>query len=209
MVFSHGLSGNKEAYQGLYRDWASHGYLVIAIDHADGSNAYTKLKDDTVIEFNLKPLNDKDLRQSQVKTRSSEIIDLINELETPEFLKQIDDKAIINMSELVLGGHSFGGMTMIYTASLKLKYKIKTLWVFDPWMFPFHEEIIAGKLCVNVNMSLTNSDKFFECFQNWWDYKLTIKKLIKNNKKPTENKLILNTSHTHQVDYCVICPVDV
>jgi len=42
LVFSHGLSGSKDMYQGLYKDWACHGYLVVALDHHDRSCIYTK-----------------------------------------------------------------------------------------------------------------------------------------------------------------------
>ena len=42
LVFAHGLCSNKEMYQGLYKDFASHGYMVVAMDHLDGSCIYTE-----------------------------------------------------------------------------------------------------------------------------------------------------------------------
>ena len=33
VVFSHGLSGEKENYTAIYLAMASHGYLVVAINH--------------------------------------------------------------------------------------------------------------------------------------------------------------------------------
>jgi hypothetical protein len=69
------------------------------------------------------------------------------------------------MTELILSGHSFGGMTMIYTSSLKLKQRVKALWLFDPWLFPYKEEIISGKLRTNVATSMTNSEWFIDDLQ--------------------------------------------
>ena len=37
VVFSHGLSGHFFAYSGICSDLASHGYVVAAVEHKDGS----------------------------------------------------------------------------------------------------------------------------------------------------------------------------
>jgi len=41
LVFSHGMGGNRMKYSGILREFASHGMLVVAIDHQDGSCDYT------------------------------------------------------------------------------------------------------------------------------------------------------------------------
>ena len=41
IIFSHGLAGSKRLYIGLMKDLASHGYLVLAVDHQDGTCFYT------------------------------------------------------------------------------------------------------------------------------------------------------------------------
>jgi platelet-activating factor acetylhydrolase len=40
LVFSHGLGGNSEMYSALCGDLASHGVVVLAIEHEDGSGSY-------------------------------------------------------------------------------------------------------------------------------------------------------------------------
>ncbi len=47
MVFSHGYVGHCGLYTGYIREVVSHGYIVFAIDHLDGSCKYTQLKDAT------------------------------------------------------------------------------------------------------------------------------------------------------------------
>jgi predicted dienelactone hydrolase len=42
VIFSHGLFANNISYTGLQRDLASHGYIVFAINHADGTCIYTQ-----------------------------------------------------------------------------------------------------------------------------------------------------------------------
>lgn len=41
-MFSHGLFAQKVHYSGLHKDLASHGYIVFAINHADGSCMHTQ-----------------------------------------------------------------------------------------------------------------------------------------------------------------------
>ena len=42
VIFSHGLGGNCDNYSQLCGDIASHGYIVIAMEHEDGSGSYAK-----------------------------------------------------------------------------------------------------------------------------------------------------------------------
>ena len=51
----------------------------------------------------------------------------------------------LNMEELVLAGHSFGGITAITTAA-SLKEQPKAVFVMDPWFFANHELFQTGKL---------------------------------------------------------------
>ncbi|XP_041346887.1 platelet-activating factor acetylhydrolase-like [Gigantopelta aegis] len=47
VVFSHGLSGHFFAYSGICSDLASHGYVVAAVEHKDGSALLASEKSST------------------------------------------------------------------------------------------------------------------------------------------------------------------
>jgi len=51
LVFSHGLGGTPDCYSTLIADVVSHGWVVAAPEHAEGSGAYTKLSDGTQLMY--------------------------------------------------------------------------------------------------------------------------------------------------------------
>jgi predicted dienelactone hydrolase len=42
MIFSHGLGGTCTAYLGLFKELASHGFIVMGLDDINGSCSYTQ-----------------------------------------------------------------------------------------------------------------------------------------------------------------------
>ena len=42
IIFSHGLTCNRTSLSGLCRDFASHGYIVLALDHHDGTAYFSR-----------------------------------------------------------------------------------------------------------------------------------------------------------------------
>ena len=49
-------------------------------------------------------------------------------------------QAKVDPTQLILGGHSFGGATVLYTSTRLSSDKLKAVWTFDPWMFPHFDE---------------------------------------------------------------------
>lgn len=104
-------------------DLASQGYVVIAPNHQDGSCMYTTTAKEEEMYLDQKPFYVKDLRRKQVDRRVLEVQSLIKDLRnlTPEFRERIlgpvARDAEIDMDELVVMGHSFGGITAMLVAS--------------------------------------------------------------------------------------------
>ena len=64
VIFSHGLSGDKAHYTQIYHAMASHGHLVIAVNHQDESGFHTYDKDGKEILFVKKPFYVAPLRKA-------------------------------------------------------------------------------------------------------------------------------------------------
>lgn len=118
IVFSHGLGGNRLIYSSICSDLASHGFVVVAIEHRDGSASLAKGIDDEWIQYDNVPPEIWGFRHHQLRHRVSEV-DLclagldeialkgLNHANAPQFKGKLD------MKSLVMAGHSFGGATTV------------------------------------------------------------------------------------------------
>lgn len=106
IIFSHGLGGTREGYEYLGRQWASHGYVVVHLQHI-GS-------DDKV--WRGKPANDFNNTMGQAANgrnaidRAHDVQFAIDQLETVnDSDKQLKGK--LDLKHIGMSGHSFGGQT--------------------------------------------------------------------------------------------------
>jgi hypothetical protein len=79
-VFSHGLAGTPDMYSSTIAELVSHGVVVFAPEHADGSAAFTRVRDGTALPYaRLSPAEAKDRtlehhrRRGQLKARALEV----------------------------------------------------------------------------------------------------------------------------------------
>jgi hypothetical protein len=84
ILFSHGIFGNNNSYTGLLKDMASHGYIVFALNHADGSCIYTENSLGDEVPLGSFDYFDKDYRRSQIDTRLNEMLSAIKDLNEME-----------------------------------------------------------------------------------------------------------------------------
>jgi dienelactone hydrolase len=168
VLFSHGLGGCMEMYTQLCQQIASHGYIVIAMEHEDGSGAHAetslgetilyKRPDDTpysrqkVVDFRLPFL----------QHRVSEVSKLLHTIAHCPDETSPQVQAILKVADLDKGiallGHSFGGAAMILTAQEYQKQQSATstgteqgqtspinfnsLNLLDPWAFSLDDETL-------------------------------------------------------------------
>jgi hypothetical protein len=86
VVFSHGLSGQRNTYSALFMEMASCGYCVFSISHNDRSADYTPsagFYDPNVPTYTY------DVKRLQVSIRENEVQSLTNEVMKPDFLGTI------------------------------------------------------------------------------------------------------------------------
>jgi pimeloyl-ACP methyl ester carboxylesterase len=84
------------------------------------------------------------------------------------------------MSELVMSGHSFGGLTALMAAS-KLGPRCKAVQVMDPWLFAYCEEFAKGQLTVKCPVQVINSELFHPSVQRDFDSWDTLKAFLNNS----------------------------
>ncbi|KAI9593519.1 platelet-activating factor acetylhydrolase [Syncephalis fuscata] len=139
VMFSHGLGGCRTTYSGICGELASHGFVVCAIEHRDGTASVTSLDNGKRTLPYRRPKEDENeyrLRRSQIHHRLGEIHcawELLERLNagnaidncleqntsnktdntTPKRFSQAQLKGRLDLSRAVMAGHSFGAATTI------------------------------------------------------------------------------------------------
>ena len=137
MIFCHGLTCNRSSYSGMCREFASHGYIVFSLDHFDGSCHYTvKRSGQEKYWSSLHDPKDKEIRNKQLQIRIQEINDLVDELQETDYLQKklgFASGVRMDLEKLIVGGHSFGGMTALSVC--QQNEKVKATFGLDDWIW--------------------------------------------------------------------------
>jgi len=156
IIFSHGMGCSRFAYSRICTDLASHGFLVGAVEHRDGS-ACLSFSMGEAGERKLIPHlrvteadNEYLVRHTQLLQRAQEAaraLDLVTSLAKGETVanvltnKQDFDLSMfterLELSSPVMAGHSFGGATTLL--ALHQEQRFKQGLVLDGWLFPLRD----------------------------------------------------------------------
>ena len=159
VVFSHGLGGSMEMYTQLCQQMASHGLVVIAMEHEDGSGAYAETPDGQTILYQRS--DDTPYSRTKVLTfrrpflqqRIKETLKVIEILSNPPETTSPQLQQILETADweagVALVGHSFGGASMALTVqeysssdTTKKLPPINSLGVLDPWAFSLDDQAL-------------------------------------------------------------------
>ncbi|KAI9593520.1 platelet-activating factor acetylhydrolase, isoform II-domain-containing protein [Syncephalis fuscata] len=111
VMFSHGLGGCRTTYSGICGELASHGFVVCAIEHRDGTASVTSLDNGEIHcawEL-LERLNAGNAIDNCLEQNTSNKTDNT----TPKRFSQAQLKGRLDLSRAVMAGHSFGAATTI------------------------------------------------------------------------------------------------
>ncbi|XP_069879689.1 platelet-activating factor acetylhydrolase isoform X1 [Dipodomys merriami] len=176
IVFSHGLGAFRTIYAAIGTDLASHGFLVAAVEHRDGSASATyyfedqhaaELGNKTWLYFKTLTWEEgKIIRKKQVQQRAKEcsralslILDIDqgkpvkNELGLDFDVKQLKDS--IDRDKIAVVGHSFGGATAIQALSEDHRFRCGI--ALDAWMFPVSDDLYSK---ITQPLFFINSERF-------------------------------------------------
>jgi len=190
ILFSHGLGGMKGQNSVQAEEFASLGYIVVAIDHP--FDAYlTIFEDGSTADYRsaephaLTPEEFWAFRSPQLATRAADISFLLDKLTT---LNEPEEGlwGMLVLQRIGIFGHSFGGATSIMAAATDPRIKASV--ALDGWMIPIPEERIAAGL----------QTPFLYIGQSQWDDPVNYQKLdsLIANSTPLGTKLLLDgTKH--------------
>ncbi|XP_006860671.1 PREDICTED: platelet-activating factor acetylhydrolase [Chrysochloris asiatica] len=176
IVFSHGLGAFRTLYSAIGNDLASHGFIVAAVEHRDGSASATYyFKNQSAANQGKQSwLYYKAIKQDemaaqlnkQVRQRAKEcsqalslILDIDhgkpveNALNLKFDVKQLKDS--VDRDKVAIIGHSFGGATVIQALSEDQRFRCGI--ALDAWMEPLGDEVYSR---IPQPLFLINSEKF-------------------------------------------------
>jgi dienelactone hydrolase len=193
IVISHGWRGFRNLHTDYAEELASHGYIVLSVDHTYGSNAVV-FPNGTVAYLDKDALPDRannpvflDYAYKLVSTYSSDIQLALNEVEKwNSGEKETIFKARIDLDKIGVVGHSTGGGGAV-KASIE-DYRIKALIGLDAWVESLKEEELQAGLGIPT--------LFFRSEQ--WQQGLNNKnltRLVANTRNNTYFYQIQGTSH--------------
>ncbi|XP_017497495.3 platelet-activating factor acetylhydrolase isoform X1 [Manis javanica] len=206
IVFSHGLGAFRTIYSAIGIDLASHGFIVAAVEHRDGSASATYyFSDQTAAEIGnktwlyfkiLKPGEQLPLRHEQVQQRAkecSQALSLILDIDCGRPVKNVLDlefdveqlKDSIDRNKIAIIGHSFGGATVIQALSKDQRFRCGI--ALDAWMFPVGDEVCSR---IPQPLFFINSERF--------QYPANIIKMKKCYLPGRERKMITIRGSVHQ-----------
>ena len=194
IIFSHGLGGNRTQNTIMIEELASHGYVVIGIEHAYDANISVFNNGDIAdyrsgINYErrnnqrLSPEEFWEIRLPQLKTRSADVGFILDRIEHGNFPSKIIN--IIDVDNIGIFGHSFGGATSIYSSYSD--NRIDACINLDGWMVVVPDNIINDGL----------SQEFMYIGQQQWDEKLNYEKLDKFIQSNNKSLKILIPGTTH------------
>ncbi|XP_071477357.1 platelet-activating factor acetylhydrolase-like [Diadema antillarum] len=226
IVYSHGLGGCRTTYTSICIDLASMGCVVAAVEHRDksaccsfiindnNSNSPDKGKDTNHIgqqwvEYHRAPYEDQELRTRQVNQRKDECIAVLDYLQDlndgsalendldPDFdLAQFQDH--LDMEDMAVCGHSFGGATTLACLSRDRRFKCGVC--FDAWMYPLDD----SHLTLTQPVLFVNTEKF-----QWKKNIAAIMTLLPDAEAtsgPRQMVTIRGTVHQSQSDFSLLLP---
>ncbi|KAL1520326.1 hypothetical protein AB1Y20_021916 [Prymnesium parvum] len=157
VLFSHGLLGNVAPYSMVCASIASHGAVVIALEHTDGSAVHTEAA--AAPPYLTRPpqhfADNKAWRAAQVELRVRQLTALLRAgggllASTPLASLEAEDLSLARDGAVALVGHSFGGGTVLETAAALAAEEgapvVSACVALDPWLFGCSDALLSAPI---------------------------------------------------------------
>jgi platelet-activating factor acetylhydrolase len=224
IVFSHGIAGFRTVYSNICCDLASHGFIVAATEHRDGSASVSVSYQNEMKTYVQPPgINgppgetplELQFRGSQLQHRFSEVIASLNLVESLDLGEQVMNlhpsaakhqpesfRLQIDRSQVIMMGHSFGGCTAVYSVTQEPRFK--ALICMDPWMGPLPNEFLERYWLRSLPVHVINSSHWHN--EHNWDHLTKVLRKNQEGRQHTRMLTILNTGHDDVSDPPILLP---
>eukprot|EP00965_Chrysotila_dentata_P226968 6195725-Pleurochrysis_carterae.AAC.6 len=164
-IFSHGLGGCAEMYSLFSAEMASHGVVVVALEHEDGSGCFAQTIDSEELILYKRPSckynreNVVGFRAPFLEQRCGEVRSAVSALQSLAAHGASDVAqlaalcASADLSRVHLVGHSFGGATAVLAAQQPIGVPVASVALFDPWAFSLPDDALLRGVDVPVATS--------------------------------------------------------
>ncbi|MCF7807711.1 MAG: dienelactone hydrolase family protein [Candidatus Marinimicrobia bacterium] len=202
IIFSHGLSGMRFQNTALMEELASHGYIVLAADHAYEANITIFPDGTTAIYAGGK-------RRSIIRGEATAHLDFSQLSIIVEDLKFIIDRVIndepgelledlpINRDAIGVIGHSLGGAAVVNTAYED--ERVDAVMVLDGWYMPVPDSVISSGV----------TQPYMHLGQKIWldprNY-TRMDRMLGSSSGPQFKLLVSNTKHPDYTDMPLFSP---
>lgn len=138
--------------------------------------------------------------------------ELIKDISEPNFLQTtlgFSEGAQIDLTKLVIGGHSFGGLTALQIA--EKDERVQAVFTFDPWIWSRNHDIITNNFKLNVPTVHIVTEGFDPVVEKFFNYntKTSLEYLLKHASSKTHELIMLKeVNHYHQTDAVIVVPLE-
>ncbi len=207
ILFSHGWKGFNAQNSGQALELASHGYVVVGVQHTYGAIT-TVFPDGTVAPNNPNalPAEDDDpnyeiIARKLVNQWAGDMSFVLDQLNSPESEAGDFFQSHLDFSRIGVYGHSTGGGAAIQFCGTDLR--CKAVLGMDPFMRPVSAEVIANGV---------SQPSFFMFSQYWFDDTDSINNQLFDQFQPNNSKdwgeiYITGTKHYDFSDLPLLSPI--
>jgi pimeloyl-ACP methyl ester carboxylesterase len=178
LIFSHGWGGTRTQSTYLMEELASHGYVVVAIDHTYGA-LVTVFPDDRVVLQKSEILEGEDSEEYDLSDNpllsvwSADVSFILDHL---EILNAEENESIfkdrLDLKRVGILGHSTGGGNTVQVCSQDPRCKVG--FVMDAWLMPVSKEALESGMSQPFMFlwsedwgSDENKDRFNQLYTQW------------------------------------------
>ncbi|KRZ57239.1 Platelet-activating factor acetylhydrolase, partial [Trichinella nativa] len=150
IIFSHGLGGNRLVYSAVCTELASHGYIVAAMEHRDGSASYTYYHELSESSDENEIYKEKDLFFETYEPKAD-----IFEYRNNQLKKRVEE--CIKVKNYLIAKNTLEHLTELKNLKSHIDPTRIVAVVLDGWMFPVDKE---AENEVQQPLLFVNNEKF-------------------------------------------------